>query len=178
MRVEVLSPPANEPVTVADLRAYARLDAEGEDDLLARFVAAARMAAETFTGLALVARTVEITAEWPACGALALPVWPVAVSEVRAVDRAGATAVIDPVAWRPGDARPATLLLPARPGAAAVAVVATAGFGPAAAVPETLRLAVLALAAHFYDRRHDDDAGGTLPPAARRLLAPWRRARL
>jgi len=179
MLVRVLTPPAEEPVTLAALRAFARLDETGEDDLLARFVAAARMAAEHYTGLALVTRTVAITDAWPACGALALPVWPVAVSEVRwAAD--GAATALAPGQWRlDASDRPAVLTVSARPaGAASIEVIATAGFGPASATPETLKLAVLSLAAHFYDRRHDDGDTGTLPPAARRLLAPWRRARL
>jgi uncharacterized phiE125 gp8 family phage protein len=180
MLVRVLTPPAEEPVSLADLRAFARLDETGEDNLLARFIAAARMAAETFTGLALVTRTVAIDDAWPVCSTLALPVWPVEVSEVQGVTAAGVGAPLAPEQWRvDATGRPAVLTLDARPPeAVSIAVIATAGFGPASATPETLKLAVLSLAAHFYDRRHDDDDTGTLPPAARRLLAPWRRARL
>lgn len=44
-------------------------------------------------------------------------------------------------------------------------------------VPETLRLAVIRVASHFFSHRDGADDGG-IPPAVRRMISPWRTRRM
>jgi len=66
MHFDVLTPAAIEPVTVDDVKAYLRLDHSESDSLIAAEIAAARMACERFTGLALISQQLAIWADdWP-----------------------------------------------------------------------------------------------------------------
>lgn len=58
MSLEILEPPVGEPVSLTEVRTYLRIGTQGEDDLLALFVTAAREMFETRTGRALVSRRV------------------------------------------------------------------------------------------------------------------------
>ena len=56
----------------------------------------------------------------------------------------------------------------------------TAGYADAAAVPEPMKLAVKALAAHWYENREEAgvDRFHTSPQSLNALMAPWRRVRV
>jgi uncharacterized phiE125 gp8 family phage protein len=136
---------------------------------------------ESFTGLSLVTRNARFTDAWPHCGALMLPAWPLTVTEVRALTTEGVATTMAASQWRlRDDSRPAVVSVLSRPaGAATIEVRFTAGFGAPAEVPAALRLAVLSLAAQWYDTRGvEPDENETLPGAVRRLLSPWRGLRL
>lgn len=66
MRFRLLTPPAIEPVTIADLMAFARVDADPDDGVLQRLLTAARQRVERDTGLALISQTwVALLDRWP-----------------------------------------------------------------------------------------------------------------
>ena len=188
MHAIALAGPAVEPVPLADMKTYLRIDQEAEDDLVASLVAAARGTVEGATRLALVAQTWRVTL--PVLlrpGRVPLPLWPVlSVEAVRLLGAAG-TVELAPEAYRldaSGD--PAILSIapdavPPDAALGAVAVDLTAGFGPAAAdVPPSLRLAVRRLAARWYAERGDEarPGAGPLDPDIAALVAPFRRPRL
>ena len=58
MPLQLVTPPAAEPVSLAEARLHLRVDFPDEDALIASLIAAARQAAETITGRQLV------TARW------------------------------------------------------------------------------------------------------------------
>ncbi len=63
-----LTAPSVEPVTLADLKLFARIDDDGEDALLTAFIEAARIAAEDFTRRAFITQSWKLTVDLPCYG--------------------------------------------------------------------------------------------------------------
>lgn len=166
--------------SLADAKAYLRLDDVGEDALLTRLIAAAMALCEGFTGIVLVTRAA--TESVPACGDWRrLTLTP--VTAIAGVDgRAGAgdpfVLAVDAYAIDI-DAAGDGWVQVANPGPATRATVHyTAGLATGwAGLPEPIRQGIVRLAAHFYSHRDVADEAG--PPAAvAALWRPWRRMRL
>lgn len=180
----VTSPPAVEPVSVAELRAQVRLVHTQEDALLEHYIKAARQHVEGLTRRALITQTLRVILDgWPAGRAVRLPVGPVQdVLSVSLLDAEGVPQALPSSVWRfyrgsePGSLRVA-------PGADLSAPVNgieiefTAGYGAdGTSVPEPLRQAILLLAAHWYENREGavEFGNGTMPPGMGRLLSTYR----
>lgn len=183
-----LAGPAVEPITLADAKAYLRLDGGDEDELVGALIAAGRLSVERATRLVLGEQRWRYRLDrWPAGRAVALPLAPViAVEAVRVTDSGGAVTTAAAADLRLDDAAdPARLLVAAslpEPGSAGggIAIDLLCGFGAsAAAVPEPLRLAVRRLVAHWFEHRGDDPpVAAGLPADVRALLAAFVRPRL
>ncbi|AMJ59230.1 head-tail connector protein [Bosea sp. PAMC 26642] len=184
-----LTPPAIEPVPLAEAKAFLRLDQSDEDELLATLITAARLMIEAASGRMLISQGWRIVIDrWPEGGELRLPLSPVAaIVAARVYDGLGQPqavspgslqldALADPPVVRAVGAVPA----PGR-SRGAIEIDVTAGYGPAVSdVPALLRQAVLRLAARWFELRGDvagRDAAA-LPPEIMALVAPFRRARL
>lgn len=61
--LRVVTPPTAEPVTLAEVRAHARIDTTADDATLASYILAARQHIENITGRALAVTTFEMTLE-------------------------------------------------------------------------------------------------------------------
>ena len=180
--------PATEPVSLADLKAWLRLDGSDEDDLLAAVLSAARLAVEEATGRRLVTQDWRLVLDaWPPDGVLTLPLAPVqAVTALRVRDATGTATVLPATGWLlDADSDPPRLVLAGPlpvPGRrlGGIELDLTAGYGPSSAVPEPLRMAVRLTAASLYENRGDgpDKAASAVSPAAIALIAPYRRVRL
>src|SRR3954471_23849895 len=87
----LIAGPAVEPVTLAEMRAYLRLDDEAEDDLVATLVKAARLLVEAASGRQLIEQSWRLVLDrWPARRTLLLPLSPlIRVERVRVFDRDG-----------------------------------------------------------------------------------------
>ncbi|NNM72652.1 head-tail connector protein [Enterovirga aerilata] len=179
--------PAVEPVTLAEAKAYLRLDGDDEDAVVASLVAAARQVLECATRRAFIAQTWRVRLDrWPEGRVVALPLAPVlAVAAVRVSPGAGPALVLDPALWRlETDAEPPRLVAdPAAPDpgipSGGIEIDATYGFGPAPAdVPAPLRLAIQRLAARWFERRGDEDGEGVMPAEILSLVAPFLRPRI
>lgn len=69
MTMFLVTPPALEPVTIADARAFLRISTDSEDDVLRRIIKTARELVEAETGLALVDQTWRLRVDrWPRSG--------------------------------------------------------------------------------------------------------------
>ncbi|WP_336487297.1 head-tail connector protein [Methylobacterium nigriterrae] len=185
IRVEA---PGVEPVSLAEMRAYLRLDPDdggAEDALLAALVAAARAALERETRRILVPGRFRLTlAAWPPGGRLPLPLCPVtALLRAGLAGPDGALEELAPGLVRlGGDAFEAPCLLvdPAVPrldGHRAIVEVAAGFGGDGPALPEPLGLAIRRLAAGWFEHR-GDEPGGAVPPDVAALAAPFRRLHL
>ncbi|MBL8548386.1 MAG: phage head-tail connector protein [Hyphomonadaceae bacterium] len=186
MSVRILTPPASEPVSLAEAKLFLRVDHAVEDDLISLLIVAAREAVETGCGRALISRRVRESLDiWrrDAVGGALLSIGPATnVVAVRLVARNGTESVIDPERYRLDGARDRPRLvfesgLPAiLRSAGAVEIDYDAGLAEAAEdLPVALRLAVLHVVAALYDTRIGD---GPLPETARALMRPFAPARL
>jgi len=157
MTSTLIAPPGEEPVTLAEAKAFCRIDGADEDALVDALIAAARLQVESLTGRALIAQTWRLTM---ACAPrlVELPVIPVAALVAApdgAVLQGDAVLLVEPVDE--------------------LTVDYTAGYGAAADVPGDLKQAVLTLVAYWYENR---DAV-TMPPLGfDRLIASYKRVRL
>ena len=79
MTLILTGPPAAEPVTLADAKAWLRLDGDHEDELVASLWLPPAQQVERLTGLALIDQTWRLSLDaWPAVASVALSRWPVA----------------------------------------------------------------------------------------------------
>lgn len=159
-----------------------------QDAVLESFVGAALAAIEARTGKALIARDFALTREaWSDHGCQPLPLAPVsAVTSIETLTVGGTATLWDGAAWRliADMQRPAIEALggamPTIPDGGTGRIRFTAGFGPAFSdVPHDLAQAVMMLAAHYYEYRHDTSLdGGCMPFGVSALIERWRTIRL
>ena len=178
--------PAVEPVPLAEMKAYLRVDDDAQDDLIAGLVKAARLMVEAASRRILVAQRWRVVLDrWPEGGAVMLPLAPlIAVETIEVVDSSGTSIPVPPDTIETdlaGDP-PRIAVSPApEPGRVrnGIAITVRAGFGSAPEdVPATLRLAVKILVARWFENRGDVAGEQALPPEALALIAPFQRARL
>jgi uncharacterized phiE125 gp8 family phage protein len=162
MKLSTITPPAIEPVTLAEAKAHARIFADLTDDdpLVTSLIVAAREKLESMVARAFITQTLEETRfAVPEGGRIRLLRAPVRSIESVVVD--GVT--LDPSAYSLFDGTPGWLTFAKPPASNAKAVVRyIAGYGDdAASVPEVAKLTIKILASHFYDRR-EPIATGTI----------------
>ena len=205
MQSILIAPPAAEPVTLAEARAWLRVDTTDEDAAIASLISAGRMLVESATRRALVTQSWRVTLDaWPPSGGdgawsilatrpnaapsqFVLPLAPVqSVSAIRVYDSGGQPLTLAMNTWRvigaPERMRIVFAGVPAQPGAKAggIEIDVVAGYGDPPDTPAPLRHAILALVSYWFDNRGDvatTDASN-LPPRAAALIAPFRRGRL
>jgi len=158
MTSTLIAGPGEEPVSLAEAKAWCRIDGTDEDALVAALIAAARLQVESLTGRALVTQSWRLTT-CPRGRLVELPVVP-AIALTDAPDGA----VLQ------GDA-----VLLADFVSGEISLDYTAGYGAAADVPADLQQAVLALVAYWYENR---DALAAAPVNFDRLIAGYVRVRL
>lgn len=193
MRLIEQTPLSGASLPVAALKEHLRLgsgfaDDAFQDGLLEAQLRAALAAVEARTGKALLTRRFHLRLEdWHRRERQPLPLAPVsAVISVSLADGLGGLTVVDAARYRlvPDTHRPCLeasgTSLPSVATLGWIEIVFDAGFGAAwADVPPDLAQAVLLLAAHFYEHRHETGlAQGQLPFAVGSLIDRWRVVRL
>ena len=159
-----------------------------QEPVLASFLRAAIAAIEARTSKALISRLFTMTLqEWTAPQAQALPMGPVRqIVRMTVVARDAMETVIDPQRyWLVRDMqapllKPSGAMLPFIPPQGSVQVVFEAGLGESwGAVPADLQQAVLMLAAHYYEYRHETRLGdGCMPFGVSSLIERYRPLRI
>ena len=180
--------PAVEPVTLAEMKAYLRVDEDDgtQDELIAGLVRAARLTVEAASRRILIEQQWRVVLEsWPAGGTVLLPLSPlIAVERIAVTDAAGTAVDLPSGAFEAdlmSDPPRIVVLDPVQPGRQrnGISIALRAGYGATAeAVPATLRLAIRILVAHWFENRGDVAGEQILPPEALSLVAPFQRARL
>ncbi|PYE88386.1 head-tail connector protein [Phyllobacterium leguminum] len=188
MTMHLITPPAVEPVTLADARAFLKISSTSEDALLSQLIRTAREVVEAQTGLALINQTWRLHLDrWPRSGRVALFRYPVReVVEVTAYAPDGTPVIIGANERHLHQgSRPQRLYLSQRSGSPSLGgleIDFIAGFGETGAdVPDALKHAILTLTAHFYEFRGAFDGEAqpvSFPPAFDRLVEIWRRVSL
>lgn len=186
MSLLLIQPPADEPVSTAELRDYLRLAADADEALLSEMVKAARGICENFTGCCFIAQGYALFADaFPQSGEIRLPRHPLrSLDFVKAHAPDGTAAEEDlskyetdyaggRIALKAGAVPPQTAK---RHGG--IEIGFTAGYGTAAEdVPSGLRQAVLRVAADLYEKRGDMQSppgSVILRSGAAGLLQPFR----
>jgi uncharacterized phiE125 gp8 family phage protein len=186
------SPPAIEPVSLAEAKLHLRIDHADEDALVQSLIQAARAHLELVLSRAFITQGWRYLRDaWPEARELRLPLSPVqSVASVIVHAADGSTATLDPASLvLDGADSQSRLVLAASaarpmPGRAAngLEINFTAGHGAAAAdVPAALRHAILLLVAHWYESRMPVEVGSPaepLPMMVADLIGPYRRKRL
>ena len=193
-RPVLVTPPAIAPVTVAEFKAQSRVDVSDDDAIIARLISAATAHLDGWTGIlgrALVEQTWRQDFD-AFCRDMRLPLFPViSIASVAYDDASGAAQTIAGTNYRlVNDEGGAILRLNdefAFPAvfdeAPAIRVTYVAGYPTTAGVstvPESIKHAILLLAAHWYEHREAVVAGGApavLSMAVDALLAPYRQIR-
>lgn len=185
----LVSGPAVEPVALADMKAFLRLDGTEEDSLVTALIGAARLTVEAASGRLLVHQTWRLVLDrWPRGGVLRVPLAPFAgLIAARVFDAAGAATTLPPASFAVDTAAdPGRIVVAAAvpdPGRqlAGIELDVRGGYGPGADdVPPPLRQAVRLLVAYWFEHRGDEPAapGRALPADVVALVATYRRARL
>jgi uncharacterized phiE125 gp8 family phage protein len=172
MSLTLINPPDVEPVTLAEMRAQCRVDADdaSENALLAIYITAARMAAEHELQRALIWQTWELRIDAFPIAEIALgKATAASITGVQYVDAAGALQAMSPELYALDASTAPGWLLPADgtswPAtddvANAVRVQFVAGYGATAeSVPANVRAWIMVTAATLYAQREAIDLAG------------------
>jgi len=184
----LLAGPAEEPVSLAEAKAFLRIDDNAEDGLITTLIGAARLHVEGVTGRALIAQSWRIVLDdWPDNGVVRLPVAPLlSVISIAATDSNGASHEL-PLGQFGGE--PERLLvprvvvgMPALQERAGIEIDYIAGFGTEPGdVPADIRQAILGLVAHWHEHRDAvliAGSGAIVPSGFDRMVAGYKRVRL
>ncbi|WP_375449548.1 phage head-tail connector protein [uncultured Devosia sp.] len=184
----LLAGPAEEPVSLAEAKAFLKVEDTAEDGLITTLIGAARLHIEGVTGRALLAQTWRMVLDqWPDNRVVRLPVGPfINLVEINAYDDGGG---VHPVPLAQVFAEPDRLLLPVTvagmPGLRerqGLEIDYVAGFGNEPGdVPADIRQALLVLVAYWFEHRDAvivAGSGSVVPTGFDLLVARHRRARL
>lgn len=161
MPLIIITPPASEPVTLAEAKLHCKVDGSDDDTLITALIISAREQAQHRLGRALITQTLEqVLAAFPDGIKLPLPPAKTIVS-VKYIDSAGILQTLDPAAYEldkdssPGWLVPAYGLAwpSARAVPNAVRVRYTAGYGAAADVPASIKSWMLLAIGTLYSQR-------------------------
>lgn len=169
-------PPASEPLTLLETKAYLRVEGSAEDTLIASLITAARHYAETHLRKSLVSQRWKVAFADYAPERVWLPRGPVReMVEVTRIFLSGETETLDPARYRlesGGD----TVYFDGSVYAQSIEMTYETGYGQAADVPKPICYGMLAHIASLYERR--GDAQVALPGQSAALYAPFREVAL
>lgn len=169
----VTTAPTSEPVTLSELKTFARIDTDSEDTLLTEIIKSARILTEKYLGRALIDQTITMYMDqWPNT-TVELPLPPLkSVTSVHTIDQDNNFTLYDSsnyyidsssyfgrIIIKNGSASPITVSGNLRE-YQQIRVIYQAGYGSAAEVPESIKHGVEMWAAAIYEQR----AIGTEPP--------------
>jgi uncharacterized phiE125 gp8 family phage protein len=180
MPMQLITPPAAEPVSLAEAKLHLRVDFDEDDALIQALISAARHAAEMLTQRQLVtARWRMVLDSFPGCGLMGVPAGqsftlpghailltksPVtSVVEIRYLDMAGIWQVMPAANYTVDNACEPGRITPvfgqiwpiALPQIGAVSVIFDAGYGSAADVPEGLKSWIKLRLGSLYAHREE-----------------------
>ena len=164
MPLQLVIPPAEEPVSLIDAKLHLRVDFDEDDTLIASLISAARQAAETLTGRQFVnARWKLVLDGFPPC-AIALAKCP--VQSVVAINYLDMNSLVQTMpastytvesACEPARITPVfgQVWPPSLPQIGAVSVTFDAGYGTAAQVPEGIKSWIKLRVGSLYAHREE-----------------------
>lgn len=183
----LVTPPAEEPVSLAEAKLFLRVDSVDEDTLIAALITSARTSAETVTGRALITQTWDYFLDAFPPWFLDVPLPPLqSVTSIKYIDGEGVEQTLPLTGYRvdvasaPARIEPAyTEVWPAtRNLSNAVSVRFVAGYGGAESVPEGIKGWILMRISTLYAQREQFSEGQPIQavphPFFDGLLDPFR----
>jgi uncharacterized phiE125 gp8 family phage protein len=185
MGLTLKTAPASEPVSLAEAKTHLRVEHTDEDTYISALITAARAWCEKRQNRAYVTQTWTYTLNGFPLGRIYLPKGRLqSVTSVKYTDSDGDTTtlsnpddylvstseVLGFVTPAYGESWPSDILYPVDP----IAIEFICGYGVAAAVPESIKLAIKLLVSQWYDNRAPLNPPGTVgeaPFAVTALLA-------
>ncbi len=190
MPLTLLKGPAREPVSLADMKDWLKIDGIDEDGLIAALIISARLSVETISAKALITQSWRLVLdEWPDRPFIDVPLAPVSsLAAARVYNADGSTTALNGAEFLVGASasqKPRLVLLKRQPAPmrpmAGIEIDLVAGYGDdGAAVPEPLKLALKMLVAFWFENRGDEPTAVPLrwPDEIARLLAPYQMRRV
>lgn len=178
MSLTLITPPAAEPVTLAELKEHLKISGAAEDALLSGLLVAARQTIEARFQIAVMPQGWRLELDGAPDAAVILPLSPVMSVDAVGVRRNGVTEALAPASYdaQIGPVGRVRVRAPAAgDGLGALVISFTAGWPDASSAPEAMKLAIRILAAHLYENREGEPAG---PVAINTMLAPYKQVRL
>lgn len=187
--VSVVTPPADVPIQIADLKARLPVDFGDDDTMLQSLLSAAvrRIDGPNGTGIAMMKQTWRLSLDCFPCRTLRLPGWPItAVTAIRYVDNDGVEQTIPGTDYRVDINSDPVRVEPAyqkswpssRNIIGAIEVEYELGADVAENVPADLITAVCLLVGHWYENREatSEASLSAVPFGVEYILAEYRRA--
>jgi len=189
MATQIITEPADEPITTAEQKSHSRIDIATEDTLIAGFVKAARTNLEDLTGIKFLTQKWLLTLPaFPSTNIIKLPFSPIiSVDEIKTIDADGDEAVFNTDNYVTDFVSiPAIIKLKSgytwdEPTSGyrevnGVEIFFTTGYATTAKIPVNLKLAIKMLAAHFYENREATTIGNLsdLPMGVASLVMPYK----
>jgi uncharacterized phiE125 gp8 family phage protein len=186
MALQLLTAPAQEPVSLAEAKAHIRVTDGGEDALINSLITTSRLQIEAGLGLALITQDWRLVLDcWPLGDTLEVPLRPLAsVSEIRVYDNDANASIVDPLGYTVDTASMVPRIASRSgywpiPGARTngIEIDFIAGYGANAdTVPAPIRQAMLLLVGHWYEHRETASSAtlsASIPDRVSKLLQPY-----
>jgi uncharacterized phiE125 gp8 family phage protein len=185
--LSIVTPPASDPVSLAEAKTHLRITAPDEDALIVGYLLAAREHVETITRRALLTQTWDYSIDaW--ADRIVLPKPPVqSVTSISYLDQAGATQTLSAALYRlvkqsTGEwaiLKAYNAVWPAvQTVESCITIRFVCGYGtPPGSIPEAIRQAILLLVGHWFANREAVNVGNIvneLPLGVEPLLFPHR----
>lgn len=192
MTAYLLAGPAAEPISLAETKAFLRIDGSEDDGVISTLIAAARLHVESVTRRALIDQSWRIVCDsWPDDRIVNLPVGPFSsLTQITTYDAEGVANSLALAQFQSETgATPSRLFLPPVVEGASVLrerggieIDYVAGFGATADdVPVDLRQALMSLVAYWFEHRDAvliAGSGSVVPVGFDALVSAYRAVRL
>jgi uncharacterized phiE125 gp8 family phage protein len=181
MAITLITPCAEEPITVAEAKASPslRVATATDDTAIGTLITTARKLAETYTLHALVTQTWELVLDGFPTGGIIVPMPPLqSVSSIKYIDGNGDEQTLDALLYSVDDDSIPGLIVPAygetwpvtRDEVNAVRVRFVAGFGDASDVPEDIKSWIKIMVGTMYDNPQAVIVGQTVETIPRNFV--------
>lgn len=182
MALTIITPPAEEPITVSEakLSPSLRVDTATDDTAIGTLITAARKLAENYSLHALVTQTIELVLDGFPDGGIKVPMPPLqSVTSIKYIDTDGTEQTLAASLYAvdtdsiPGMIVPAydeTIWPSTRDEINAVRVRYVAGFGGAAFVPEDIKAWIKIMVGTMYDNPQAVVVGQTVQSVPRNFI--------
>ena len=175
-RLRCVTPPASEPVTLAEAKLFLRVDTDDEDDVVTLAISAARQACEQFLSSAILPQSWSFAVGQIGWRRVALPFGPVnAVTSAVVTNCDGSSVTLDAGAYKIGVDGFSIFFEPVPPGDVLTVNYSASMAATAGDVPVLLQQGMLHHIAAIYEAR---DGSAPMPAASVQAYQPFRRVRL